>query len=56
MIRNIVFDMGNVLIRFDPELFIDREGVTDPDDRKLILDELFNSVEWAQMDRGTLYS
>ena len=54
MIRNIVFDMGNVLIRFDPELFIDREGVTDPDDRKLILDELFNSVEWAQMDRGIL--
>ena len=54
MIRNIVFDMGNVLIRFDPELFIDREGITDPDDRKLILDELFNSVEWAQMDRGIM--
>ncbi len=54
MIRNIVFDMGNVLIRFDPEHFIDREGITDPADRKLILDELFNSVEWAQMDRGIL--
>ena len=54
MIRNIVFDMGRVLIRFDPELFIDREGITDPADRRLILDELFNSVEWAQMDRGIL--
>ncbi len=54
MIRNIVFDMGNVLIRFDPSLFIEREGITDPDDRKLLLDELFNSVEWAQMDRGIL--
>ncbi len=54
MIRNIVFDMGNVLIRFDPSLFIEREGITDPEDRKLILDELFNSVEWAQMDRGIL--
>ena len=54
MIRNIVFDMGNVLIRFDPSLFIDREGITDPEDRRLILDELFNSVEWAQMDRGIL--
>ena len=54
MIRNIVFDMGRVVIRFDPELFIDREGITDPDDRRLILDELFNSVEWAQMDRGIL--
>lgn len=54
MIRNIVFDMGNVLIRFDPLLFIEREGITDPEDRKIILDELFNSVEWAQMDRGIL--
>ena len=54
MIRNIVFDMGNVLIRFGPSLFIEREGIVDPEDRKLILDELFNSVEWAQMDRGIL--
>lgn len=54
MIRNIVFDMGNVLIRFDPLLFIEREGITDQEDRKTILDELFNSVEWAQMDRGIL--
>lgn len=23
MIKNIVFDMGNVLVRFDPELFMD---------------------------------
>ena len=54
MIRNFVFDMGNVLIRFDPLLFIEREGITDQEDRKIILDELFNSVEWAQMDRGIL--
>ena len=54
MIRNIVFDMGNVLIRFDPEVFIDREGIRDPEDRRLILNELFRSVEWAQMDSGIL--
>ena len=54
MIRNIVFDMGNVMIRFEPPLFIDREGITDPDDRKLIMNELFLSVEWAQMDSGVL--
>ncbi len=54
MIRNIVFDMGNVLIRFDPPFFLDRAGIMDPDDRKLILRELFLSVEWAQMDAGTL--
>ena len=54
MIRNIVFDMGNVIIRFDPNLFIDREEITDPADRKLILNELFQSLEWAQMDSGLL--
>ena len=54
MIRNIVFDMGNVVIRFDPVYFIDRAGITDPEDRKLVLNELFRSVEWAQMDAGDL--
>ncbi|MBO4470963.1 MAG: HAD family phosphatase [Clostridia bacterium] len=54
MIRNIVFDMGQVILKFDPKHFIDREKVTDPEDRKLILNELFLSVEWAQMDAGTL--
>lgn len=54
MIRNIVFDMGNVMIRFEPSLFIEREGITDPEDRKLIMNELFLSVEWAQMDSGVL--
>ena len=54
MIRNIVFDMGNVMIRFDPGYFITREGITDPADRKLVMNELFQSVEWAQMDSGVL--
>jgi len=54
MIRNIVFDMGRVMIRFEPETFMDRAGVQDPGDRKLIRNELFRSVEWAQMDEGTL--
>lgn len=54
MIRNIVFDMGQVMIRFDPEMFMDRAGIHDPEDRQLIRNELFRSVEWAQMDEGTL--
>ena len=54
MIRNIVFDMGNVVIRFDPVFFLDRAGITDEDDRMLVMNELFLSVEWAQMDLGTL--
>ncbi len=54
MIRNIVFDMGNVLIRFDPDAFMTREKILDPEDRTVIMNEMFRSVEWALMDRGTL--
>lgn len=53
MIRNIVFDMGNVLIQWKPDLFVERLGVPS-EDRPLLLRELFGSVEWIQMDRGTL--
>ncbi len=53
MIRNIVFDMGNVLIHWQPGLFIEKMGVPE-EDRPVLLQEVFNSVEWIQMDRGTL--
>ena len=53
MIKSILFDMGNVLIRFDREFFIDRLGVA-PEDRPLLMREVFLSVEWVQMDRGSI--
>lgn len=53
MIRNIVFDMGNVLIRWCPEVFIQRLGVAE-EDQPLLLQEVFISVEWTQLDRGTI--
>ena len=53
MIRNIIFDMGNVVIRFDRENFMDRLGVS-VDDRELLMREVFLSPEWVMMDRGTL--
>ena len=52
MIRNIVFDMGNVVLRFEPESFMTREGITDPADREILRRELYLSTEWAQMDYG----
>ena len=52
MIRNILFDMGNVLIRFDRKLFLDRLDVSQAD-KETLLREVFANVEWAQMDRGT---
>lgn len=53
MIKNILFDMGNVLIRFDRSLFLNRLDISE-EDRQLLLREVFLSVEWVQMDRGTL--
>ncbi len=53
MIKNILFDMGNVLIRFDRNYFMDKLGVA-PEDKPLLMREVFLSVEWVQMDRGTL--
>ena len=46
MIQNIVFDMGNVVIRFDPKYFTDREGILDPEDRKLVMNELGSRISY----------
>ena len=54
MIRNIVFDMGNVLLRFEPELIMTRHGIVTPEDREIVKREMFRSVEWVMMDMGIL--
>lgn len=53
MIKNIIFDMGNVLLRFDLDSFLDRCKVEGPD-RTLLKNKVFRSVEWVMLDRGTL--
>ena len=53
MIRNILFDMGNVLLRFDPQAFLDRLDLSE-EDRTLLLQEVFRSQEWVSMDAGIL--
>lgn len=55
MIRNIIFDMGSVLIRFDREKFLDRHaaGCTQ-EERTLLVREIYLSREWIMQDRGTL--
>lgn len=53
MVKNILFDMGGVLILFDKQMFIDRLGVA-PEDGKLLMKEVFLSLEWAQLDWGSI--
>ena len=53
MIHNILFDMGGVVLRFDPDLFVARLGL-DAADSAILKREVFRSVEWIQLDRGIL--
>ena len=53
MIRSIVFDMGQVLIRFDRALFIRRLGV-EGEDADALMREVFQSLEWARLDWGSV--
>lgn len=53
MIKNIVFDMGNVLVHYQPAEFI-QLFVSDPDQQKLLLEKIFHSVRWIQYDRGVI--
>ncbi len=53
MIQNIIFDMGQVLKHFDPDLCI-RPYVSDPADAAAIQQTCFASTEWVELDRGTI--
>lgn len=53
-IRNLIFDLGGVVIRFDGNYFLDREGITDPEDRKLLMEVLFAGPDWPRLDLGEL--
>lgn len=53
MIRNIIFDMGQVLIRWEPRALLARFDLSEAD-TQLILTELFSTVEWVQLDHGTI--
>ena len=53
MIRNIVFDMVGVVMRFDTEGYYRAHGISDGD-RDILRREVFRSLEWAMQDRGTI--
>lgn len=53
MIDTIVFDMGQVLIRWTGALMLEKFGLPE-EDHSLLLRELFGDVEWVMLDHGTL--
>jgi len=52
-IKNIVFDLGNVLISYMPEEFHARQGDS-PDKTELYLREVYGGHEWQKIDHGLM--
>ncbi len=46
--------MGNVLIDFKPDLFLEKMGLNDPKDRKIIIDNTIEKDYWSQYDLGKI--
>jgi epoxide hydrolase-like predicted phosphatase len=53
MIKNIVFDLGNVLISFRPSAFFDNKHYPEAIKSK-ILSDIFSGKEWLMLDNGDI--
>ncbi len=53
MIKNVVFDIGNVLLKFEPKTYLIKK-FTYEDKVEKILDLVFKSDEWLMLDKGTI--
>lgn len=52
-IKNIIFDMGNVLLKFNPYISLDTYCENE-DEKKIIYQELFKGPEWIMGDEGRI--
>jgi putative hydrolase of the HAD superfamily len=53
MIRNIIFDLGNVLISFIPSEYLKKKNYP-LNIRNRILNDIFRSEEWKKLDNGDI--
>lgn len=51
MIKNLIFDFGNVIIRFDPE-YIVSQTVSDPEEKRILTDAIFEQKRFESYDIG----
>lgn len=52
MIKNIIFDMGNVLLKFNPWKYVEDLGIEDEKDKILVFNETYNTWKCPYLDRG----
>ena len=53
MIKNIIFDLGNVLLNFKPMVYVNSK-IPDKEKSRQIYEEIFESYEWPMLDRGVI--
>jgi putative hydrolase of the HAD superfamily len=53
LIRNIIFDMGNVLLAYSPQTYINTI-IEDEGAALAVLNELFCGREWQELDAGSI--
>ena len=53
MIKNVILDMGNVLLSYDPQVILNKVCETE-EEKRLILSNLFESDIWLMGDRGEI--
>ena len=52
MIKNIIFDIGNVLLDFNPKIYVKSKVIEEKVEE--IYKSIFQSDEWPMLDRGTI--
>ena len=53
MLKNIIFDLGNVVLKLNWDIVLDKY-VENNDDKKMLENVIFNSEEWQKLDEGTI--
>jgi putative hydrolase of the HAD superfamily len=53
MVKNIIFDLGNVLISFKPSEYFDKKKYPETI-KTTILSDIFGSKEWQMLDKGEI--
>ncbi len=53
MVKNIIFDLGNVIINYDQQAIIDRFAKTDGE-KEYLMENNFKAPEWKRIDLGEI--
>jgi HAD superfamily hydrolase (TIGR01509 family) len=52
-VKNVIFDLGGVLLEWNPAKIL-TDFYADPDLRRLLKESLFGHADWLALDRGTM--